>query len=132
METRLRQRAIKRCHLSPSTTAVELRSLAIGDHQQTNLRGGSGSLTKDLADMISKVGRLFNLYRDRVTSVVGNLVMNSPETDKVVSLLRLNSTGDLSNLANVLDDKVISFLNELFGKPSESSGNIDDWTSHHS
>ena len=58
--------------------------------------------------------------------------MNSPETDKLVSLFRLNSIGDLSNLANVLDDKVISFLNELFGKPSESSGNIDDWTSHHS
>jgi len=86
----------------------------------------------DVGNMISEIVRLFNLYRERVALVVANLVMDSPETDKLVSLFRLNSTGDLSNLANVLDDKVISFLNELFVKPSGSSGNIDDWTYHHS
>jgi hypothetical protein len=86
----------------------------------------------DVADMISEVDKLFNGYRDRLASVVANLVIVSPETDKLVSLFRLNSAGDLSDLANVLDDKVISFLNELFGKPSGSSGNIDDWTSPHS
>jgi|SaaInlStandDraft_2_1057019.scaffolds.fasta_scaffold09708_2 hypothetical protein len=86
----------------------------------------------DVADMISEVDKLFNGYRDRFASVVANLVMDSPETDKLVSLFRFNSAGDLSDLANVLDGKVISFLNELFGKPSGSSGNIDDWTSPHS
>jgi hypothetical protein len=82
--------------------------------------------------MISEVDKLFNGYRDRFASVVANLVMDSPETDKLVSLFRFNSAGDLSDLANVLDGKVISFLNELFGKPSGSSGKIDDWTSPHS
>lgn len=39
-----------------------------------------------------------------------------------MSLFRLNSAGDLSDLANVLDDKVISFLKELFGDTNEKSG----------
>ena len=86
----------------------------------------------DVADMISEIERLFIGYRDRLASVVSGLVMDSPNTDKLLSLFRLNSAGDLSDLANVLDDKVISFLNELFGKPTGSSGNIDDWASPHS
>ena len=44
-------------------------------------------------------------------------------------LFRLNSAGDLSDLANILDDKVISFLNELSGNASR---NLDDWTLPHS
>ena len=76
--------------------------------------------------------RLLNLYRGRVASVVENLVMDSPKIGKPVRLFWLNSAEDLSNLANVLDNKVISFLNELFDKPSGVSGNIDDWTYHHS
>jgi hypothetical protein len=79
--------------------------------------------------MIFEIGRIFDGYRDRLAWVVSDLVMHSANPDKLQSLFRLNSAGDLSDLANVLDDKVISFLNELFGK---SSGNIDDWTSPHS
>jgi hypothetical protein len=83
----------------------------------------------DIADMIFEIGRIFDGYRDRLAWVVSDLVMHSANPDKLQNLFRLNSAGDLSDLANVLDDKVISFLNELFGK---SSGNIDDWTSPHS
>ena len=86
----------------------------------------------DIADMISEIERLFIGYRDRLAAVVSNLVLNSPDTDKLVSLFRLNSAGDLSDLANVLDDKVISFLNNLFGKPGDTSGSNEDWASPHS
>ena len=83
----------------------------------------------DITDMVSEIDRLFVGYRDRLASVVSNLVMKSANSDKLESLFRLNSAGDLSDLANVLDDKVISFLNELLG---ESNGNSDDWASPHS
>jgi hypothetical protein len=79
--------------------------------------------------MISEIDRVFGGYRDRLAAVVSDLVLKSADSDRLQGLFRLNSAGDLSDLANVLDDKVISFLNELFGK---SSGNIDDWTSPHS
>ena len=83
----------------------------------------------DIIDMVSEIDRLFDGYRDRLASLVSNLVMESADSDKLKSLFRLNSAGDLSDLANVLDDKVISFLNELFG---ESSGKSGDWASPHS
>ena len=83
----------------------------------------------DIIDMVSEIDRLFDGYRDRLASVVSNLVMESDNSDKLKSLFRLNSAGDLSDLANVLDDKVISFLNELLG---ESSGKSGDWASPHS
>jgi hypothetical protein len=83
----------------------------------------------DIIDIVSEIDRLFDGYRDRLASVVSNLVMESDNSDKLKSLFRLNSAGDLSDLANVLDDKVISFLNELLG---ESSGKSGDWASPHS
>ena len=83
----------------------------------------------DIIDMVSEIDRLFDGYRDRLASVVSNLVMESDNSDKLKSLFRLNSAGDLSDLANVLDDKVISFLNELL---DESSGKSGDWASPHS
>ena len=83
----------------------------------------------DIIDMVSEIDRLFAGYRDRLTSVIPNLVMEPADSDKLWSLFRLNSAGDLSDLANVLDDKVISFLNELLG---ESSGKSGDWASPHS
>ncbi len=82
--------------------------------------------------MISEIERLFSGYRDRLATIVSKLVLDSPDTDKLVSLFRLNSSGDLSDLANVLDDKVISFLNNLFGKPGNTSGSNEDWASPHS
>jgi len=85
----------------------------------------------DIADMISEIDRLFIGYRDRLAKVVSSLVINSPESDKLVSLFRLNSAGDMSDLANVLDDKVISFLNDLFGKPGGTGGSNDDWAFPH-
>jgi hypothetical protein len=83
----------------------------------------------DIIDMISEIESIFDGYRDRLATVVSGLVLESQSADKLQSLFRLNSAGDLSDLANVLDDKVISFLNELFGKPS---GNTGDWASPHS
>lgn len=83
----------------------------------------------DIIDMVSEIDRLFDGYCDRLASVVADLVMESTDSDKLKSLFRLNSAGDLSDLANVLDDKVISFLNELLG---ESSGKSGDWASPHS
>ena len=92
-------------------------------------RLGQPTSHTDIAGMISEIDQLFDGYRDRLASVVSQLVLKSQSADKLQSLFRLNSAGDLSDLANVLDDKVISFLNELFGK---TSGNIGDWTSPHS
>lgn len=83
----------------------------------------------DVADMITEVERLFGGYRDRLASLVSGLVLESPTDDKLLSLFRLNSAGDLSDLASVLDDKVISFLNELFGNTHGTSGNTNDWMS---
>jgi signal transduction histidine kinase len=94
-----------------------------------NARLGQPTNHTDIAGMISEVQHVFSGYRDRLARIVSDLVLNSPDADKLQSLFRLNSAGDLFDLANVLDDKVISFLNELFGK---TSGNIDDWTSPHS
>jgi hypothetical protein len=82
----------------------------------------------DIVDMITEVEQLFVGYRDRLASVVSKLVLKSPTDDKLRSLFRLNSAGDLSDLASVLDDKVISFLNELFGDTQGSGGNTNDWT----
>jgi hypothetical protein len=81
-------------------------------------RGRLGQPTNhtDVTDMISEIDRIFLGYRDRLASVVSAQVLDSNNSDKLQSLFRLNSAGDLSDLANVLDDKVISFLNELFGK----------------
>ena len=84
---------------------------------------------QDIIEVVFEIDRLFDGYRDRLASVVSNLVMESANSDKLQSLFRLNSAGDLSDLANVLDDKVISFLNELLG---ESSGKSGDWASPHS
>ncbi len=86
----------------------------------------------DILDMISEIDQIFIGYRDRLASVSSELVLKSGNSDQLQSLFRLNSAGDLSDLANVLDDKVISFLNELFGKSNESSGNNGDWASLHS
>ncbi|MDP6667232.1 MAG: hypothetical protein QF357_07505, partial [Dehalococcoidia bacterium] len=79
----------------------------------------------DVLELIAEVDRVFDAYRDRLGSVVSDLVLSSEDSDRLQKLFRLNSAGDLSDLANVLDDKVISFLNELFG---DVSGNLDDWT----
>ncbi|MEE8045407.1 MAG: hypothetical protein V3T49_01060 [Dehalococcoidia bacterium] len=92
-------------------------------------RLGQSTNHTDILDMISEIDRIFGGYRDRLTVVASDLVLKSPNPDRLQGLFRLNSAGDLSDLANVLDDKVISFLNELFGKSSE---NADDWTSPHS
>jgi hypothetical protein len=83
----------------------------------------------DIIDMISEIESVFDGYRDRLAKVVYGLVLESPSADRLQSLFRLNSAGDLSDIANVLDDKVISFLNELFDK---RSGNTGDWASPHS
>ncbi len=80
----------------------------------------------DVTDIISEVVQIFGGYRDRLASLVSHLVLESPNEDKLTRLFRLNSAGDLSNIANVLDDKVITFINELLGN---SNGNPDDWTS---
>lgn len=96
-----------------------------------NCRGrlGQPANHRDVVEMITEIDRIFDEYRDRLAVVVSELVLESPQTDKLTSLFRLNSAGDLSDLANVLDDKVISFLNELF---DDTSGNSGDWTSPHS
>lgn len=92
-------------------------------------RLGQGLSHTDISNLIVEVDRTFASYRDRLALVVSRLVLKSENSDKLQKLFRLNSAGDLSDLANVLDDKVISFLNELFGK---TSGNHNDWTSPHS
>ena len=86
----------------------------------------------DIIGMISEIDQIFIGYRDRLASVASSLVLKSANADSLQSLFRLNSAGDLSDLANVLDDKVITFLNELFGKSNGSSGKNGDWTSPHS
>ena len=83
----------------------------------------------DTFELMSEVGRAFSDYCDRLSTVVSGIVLDSENSDQLQKLFRLNSAGDLSDLANVLDDKVISFLNELFGN---ASGNLDDWTLPHS
>ncbi|MDG0867040.1 hypothetical protein [Candidatus Lucifugimonas marina] len=86
----------------------------------------------DVADMIAEIDSLFTEYRDRLATVTSKLVMKSQNPDKLNNLFRLNSAGDLSDLANVLDDKVISFLNELFSESGNTGGNSGDWASPHS
>ncbi len=78
---------------------------------------------------MSEVDEAFTGYCDQLTAVVSSIVLDSENTDRLQKLFRLNSAGDLSDLANILDDKVISFLNELSGN---ASGNLDDWTLPHS
>ena len=101
--------------------------------QQTANSGAPGNWQPanhtDIIDMISEIDQIFTGYRDRLASVASELVLKSASDDQLQSLFRLNSAGDLSDLANVLDDKVISFLNELFDK---RSGNTGDWASPHS
>lgn len=100
----------------------------IDDPVCTNCRGRLGQPPNhtDVTDIISEVDQLFDGYRDRLASLVSHLVLESPSEDKLTRLFRLNSAGDLSNLANVLDDKVITFINELLGN---SDGSTDGWTS---
>ena len=92
-------------------------------------RLGQAANHADVVELITEVDRAFERYRDHLAVVVSDLVLNSETSDRLQKLFRLNSAGDLSDLANVLDDKVISFLNELFGN---ASGNLDDWTLPHS
>ncbi|MCZ6538662.1 MAG: hypothetical protein O6922_02395 [Chloroflexi bacterium] len=92
-------------------------------------RLGQATSHTDLVELISEVDQVFENYRDHLAAVVSDLVLNSETSDRLQKLFRLNSAGDLSDLANVLDDKVISFLNELFGN---ASGNLGDWASPHS
>ncbi|MBO04357.1 MAG: hypothetical protein CL731_04990 [Chloroflexi bacterium] len=63
---------------------------------------------------------------DRLATVVSRLVLESRVPDKMLRLFQLNSAGDLSGLMNVLDDKVISFLNDLFGRPDSAIESVDD------
>ena len=92
-------------------------------------RLGQATTHADVVELITEVEQAFESYRDHLAAVVSDLVLNSETSDRLQKLFRLNSAGDLSDLANVLDDKVISFLNELFGN---TSGNLDDWTLPHS
>ncbi|MCH7969650.1 MAG: hypothetical protein IH960_01240 [Chloroflexi bacterium] len=92
-------------------------------------RLGQATTHADVLELITEVEQAFESYRDHLAAVVSDLVLNSETSDRLQKLFRLNSAGDLSDLANVLDDKVISFLNELFGN---TSGNLDDWTLPHS
>ncbi len=98
-----------------------------------NLSGSASSVQFSFAqDLIGRAHRVetsLGGYRYRLAAVVSNLVPKSPKSDRLQGLFRLNSARDLSGLANVLDDKVISFLNELFGKSSRKFG---DWASPHS
>ncbi len=98
-----------------------------------NLSGSASSVQFSFAqDLIGRAHRVetsLGGYRYRLAAVVSNLVPKSPKSDRLQRLFRLNSARDLSGLANVLDDKVISFLNELFGKSSRKFG---DWASPHS
>ncbi len=98
---------------------------------ECRVRLGQPSNHTDLTDMISEIDRLFGGFRDRLASVVSGMVIESSTPDKLLSLFRLNYAGDLSDLANVLDDKVISFLNDLFGESDRPSGNTGDWASPH-
>ena len=122
-----------------------IRSCAVCDHDGasislidepvcTNCRGRLGQPPNhtDVIDMISEIDSIFTEYRDRLAAIASDLVMKSQNSDKLTSLFRLNSAGDLSDLANVLDDKVISFLNELFSESGNTGGNSGDWTSPHS
>jgi hypothetical protein len=110
---------------------AEIRLIDEPECPNCHVRLGQPPNHVDIADMISEIDRLFIGYRDRLAKVVSSLVINSPESDKLVSLFRLNSAGDMSDLANVLDDKVISFLNDLFGKPGGTGGSNDDWAFPH-
>ena len=92
-------------------------------------RLGQVEAHEDIEELSTRVRQIFNHYKNRLSVIVSQLVLNSGSSDNLQKLFRLNSAGDLSDLANVLDDKVISFLNELFGNASESPG---DWTSPHS
>ena len=92
-------------------------------------RLGQGADHSDVIELIAEVDRAFEAYRDRFAELVSDLVLKSQNSDRLQKLFRLNSAGDLSDLANVLDDKVISFLNELF---DDASGNHGDWTFPHS
>jgi len=98
-----------------------------------NLSGSASSVqfsfAQDLIGRAQRVETSLGGYRYRLAAVVSDLVLKSPKSDRLQGLFRLNSAGDLSGLANVLDDKVISFLNELSGN---ASGNLDDWTLPHS
>ena len=99
----------------------------------TSCRGRLGQPPNhtDVADMISEIDSISAEYRDRLASIVSKLVLKAENSDKLKSLFRLNSAGDLSDLANVLDDKVISFLNDMFGESGNSSGKSGDWASPH-
>ena len=88
-------------------------------------RLGQATSHTDLVELIGEVDRAFESYRNNLATVVSGLVLNSESSDRLQKLFRLNSAGDMSDLANVLDDKVISFLNGLFGK---TGGNLADWT----
>ncbi len=92
-------------------------------------RLGQGADHSDVVELIAEVDRAFEVCRDRLAAIVSDLVLESKDSDRLQKLFRLNSAGDLSDLANVLDDKVISFLNGLFGN---ASGNHGDWTLPHS
>lgn len=120
-----------------SCTVCEHDGASISLIEEPVCSGCSGRLGQppnhtDVADMISEIDSLFIEYRDRLATVTSKLVMKSQNPDKLTDLFRLNSAGDLSDLANVLDDKVISFLNELFSESGNSGGNSDDWASPHS
>ena len=97
-----------------------------------NLSGSASSLQFSFAqDLIGRAQRVETSlvgYRDRLDDAVSDLVLESSKSDMLQGLFRLNSAGDLSGLANVLDDKIISFLNKLFGK---SSGTFGDCASPH-
>jgi len=110
---------------------AEIRLIDEPECPKCHVRLGQPPNHVDIADMISEIDRLFIGYRDRLAKVVSGLVLNSHESDKLVSLFRLNSAGDMSDLANVLDDNVISFLNDLFGKPGDTDGSNDDWAFPH-
>lgn len=78
------------------------------------VRLGSSVPVHHIDSIEREVESLFEKYVSRLRETLANLVLESLEPDKLKTLLRLNQTGDLSGVVQLLDNKTVGFINELF------------------
>ena len=104
--------------LSEAVTACPAREeeIALADHPwctSCGARLGVQFTYDDVEEVIAEIERLLAGYNERLSSAAVRDILAGRRREEVEKVLAIVAAGDISALAGVLDDDVVSFLSEF-------------------